>query len=140
MTEVNSSQTTETSPEPKTPSESKAQEETKADPQISFDDFLKVKLRCGQILSAEKLEKSEKLLLLKVDLAEKEPRQVVAGISKHYEADELPGRKVVVVANLKPAKLMGHLSEGMLLAASDEQGNLELVSPGISVEVGGQVS
>lgn len=114
--------------------------EEKKEKLISFDDFLKVRLVCAQILNAEKIEKSEKLLLLKVDAGEDEPRQVVAGISKHYEPEDLPGRKVVLVANLKPAKLMGNLSEGMLLAASDDQGNLELVSPGVEVAVGGKVS
>lgn len=98
---------------------------------ISIDDFGKVKLRVGQILAAERIEKSEKLLKLQVDLGEERgPRQILAGIAKHYAPDTLIGRKIVVVANLKPAKLMGHPSEGMLLAASDNAGNLELLSPG----------
>ena len=107
---------------------------------ISIDDFAKVQLRVGQIVAAERLEKSEKLVKLKVDLGEERgPRQILAGIAKHYAPESLLGRKIVVVANLKPAKLMGELSEGMLLAASDTIGNLELVSPGSVVSAGSVV-
>ncbi len=115
--------------------------EEETDNLISIDKFFETSLRVGQILEAEKVEKSNKLLQLQVDVGEGErKRQILAGISKHYEPDELIGRKVVVVANLKPAKLMGHLSEGMLLAASDEDGNLELLSPGTSLPPGSRVS
>ncbi len=104
---------------------------------ITIDQFSKVELRVGQILEAEKIEKSEKLLKLKVDLGEeKGPRQILSGIAKHYQPENLIGRKIVVVANLKPAKLMGQLSEGMLLAASDNNGNLELLSPGTTMTPG----
>lgn len=106
---------------------------------ISFDDFTKLDLRVGQIVEAERIVESEKLVKLKVDLGEAEPRQVIAGIAKHYAAEELVGRKIVVVANLKPAKLMGHLSQGMLLAASDGIGNLELVSVGGVIPAGSRV-
>ena len=107
---------------------------------ISIDDFAKVQLRVGQIVEAERLEKSEKLVKLKVDLGEERgPRQILAGIAKHYAPETLLGRKIVVVANLKPAKLMGQLSEGMLLAASDSLGNLELLSPGSVVPPGSTV-
>ncbi len=101
---------------------------------ISYDDFSKVELRVGQILEAIKIEKSDKLIKLQVDLGEAAPRQIVAGIGKHYAADTLVGRKVAVVANLKPAKLMGQESNGMILAASDDQGNLEIVAipPGMT--------
>lgn len=111
--------------------------EVKEEPLISIDEFFKVQLKVGQILSAEKVEKSEKLLKLSVDLGEsKGPRQIVSGIAKHYAPEVLPGRKIVVVANLKPAKLMGQMSEGMLLAACDDAGNLELVSPGVAMPIG----
>ncbi len=96
---------------------------------ITYDDFAKIQLRVGLIKEAEKVEKSEKLMKLQVDLGEESgPRQVIAGIAKRYSADELVGRRIVVVANLKPAKLMGLESNGMLLAGSDSEGTLELVS------------
>src|SRR5690348_14272369 len=85
---------------------------------IEIDDFAKVDLRVGQVLSAERLPKSDKLLLLKIDLGEAEPRQVLAGIAQYYEPEKLVGRKVVVVANLKPRKLRGYESQGMVVAAS----------------------
>jgi methionyl-tRNA synthetase len=88
-------------------------------PEISFDDFAKVDLRVGTVLKAEAIPKSHKLLRLKVDLGEK--RTVVAGIAQHYTPEDLIGKQVIVVANLKPAKLMGVLSQGMLLAASDDK-------------------
>ncbi len=111
-----------------------------ADGLIGIDEFGKVKLRVGQIMAAERIEKSEKLLKLQVDLGEERgPRQILSGIAKHYSPASLIGRKIVVVANLKPAKLMGELSEGMLLAASDDAGNLELVSPGAVIPPGSMV-
>ena len=85
---------------------------------IEIDDFAKVDLRVGQVLSAERIPKADKLLLLKVDLAEEQPRQVLAGIAQYYEPEKLIGRKVVVVANLKPRKLRGLESQGMVVAAS----------------------
>src|SRR5690349_10271893 len=85
---------------------------------IEIDDFAKVDLRAGQVLSAERLPKSDKLLLLKIELGEAEPRQVLAGIAQYYEPEKLVGRKVVVVANLKPRKLRGFESQGMVVAAS----------------------
>ncbi len=87
-------------------------------PTIEIDDFAKVDLRVGQVLSAERLPKSDKLLLLKIDLGEEQPRQVLAGIAQYYEPEKLIGRKVVVVANLKPRKLRGFESQGMVVAAS----------------------
>ncbi len=107
---------------------------------ISIDEFGKIKLRVGQSMAAERIEKSEKLLKLQVDLGEERgPRQILAGIAKHYSPESLIGRKIVVVANLKPAKLMGHPSEGMLLAASDGDGNLELLAPGAVMPPGSVV-
>ena len=85
---------------------------------IEIDDFAKVDLRVGQVLSAERLPKADKLLLLKIDLGEEQPRQVLAGIAQYYEPEKLVGRKVVVVANLKPRKLRGFESQGMVVAAS----------------------
>ena len=85
--------------------------------QISIDDFAKVQMRVGQVLEAEKIENSRKLIKLRVDIGT-EVRQVVAGIAEAYEPASLVNRKVVIVANLKPAKLMGIESNGMIVAAS----------------------
>jgi methionine--tRNA ligase beta chain len=83
---------------------------------IKFDDFQKIDLRVGKVLEAEKVEGSEKLLKLIVDLGS-EKRQLVAGIAKYYKPPDLIGKEIVVVANLEPKKLMGIESQGMLLAA-----------------------
>jgi methionyl-tRNA synthetase len=85
---------------------------------IEIGDFAKVDLRVGEILTAERIPKSDKLLRFTIDLGEAEPRQVLAGIAEHYEPEKMIGRKVVVVANLKPRKLRGFESQGMILAAS----------------------
>ena len=85
---------------------------------IEIDDFAKVDLRVGQVLSAERVPKADKLLLMKIDIGEEQPRQVLAGIAQYYEPEKLVGRKVVVVANLKPRKLRGLESQGMVVAAS----------------------
>jgi len=91
-------------------------------PQITIDDFAKVDLRVGQVLSAERVKGADKLLHLKVDLAEAEPRSIVAGIAEAYAPESLIGRKVVIVANLAPRKLRGLTSNGMIVAASLEGG------------------
>lgn len=96
-------------------------------PMITIDDFKKIDLRVGRVIQAEKVPKSEKLLKLQVDLGT-ETRQVLAGIAKQYEPEKLIGRSIVVVANLQPAKLMGQESQGMLLAANGEQGELSVVT------------
>ncbi len=85
---------------------------------ITIDDFAKVELRVGQILTAEPVPKSDKLLRFTIDLGEAEPRQILAGIAQYYEAEKLVGRKVIVVANLAPRKLRGLESQGMVLAAA----------------------
>jgi methionyl-tRNA synthetase len=85
---------------------------------IEIDDFAKVDLRVGQVLSAERVPKADKLLLMKIDIGEEQPRQVLAGIAQYYEPEKIVGRKVVVVANLKPRKLRGFESQGMVVAAS----------------------
>jgi len=104
---------------------------------IAIDDFAKVELKVGKVISAEKVEKSEKLLKLKVDIGEE--RQIVAGIAKSYAPDDLIGKKIVVVANLKPAKLMGIESHGMLLAATDEEGRLSVLTLDREVKQGARV-
>ena len=97
---------------------------------IGIEDFGRVELRVGLIVEAAPVEGADKLLRLRVDLGEDAPRTIVAGIAKHYQPAELPGRRVVVVANLKPAKLRGVLSHGMCLAAVGPAGDLRLVDPG----------
>ncbi|MCD6545879.1 MAG: methionine--tRNA ligase [Thermotogae bacterium] len=106
---------------------------------ITIEDFSKVELRVGEVLEAEKIEKSEKLLKLKVDLGELGERQIVAGIAKHYSPEELIGKLIIVVANLKPAKLMGIESQGMLLAAKDG-GKLKILTVDGSLKPGAKVS
>ncbi len=95
---------------------------------ITIDQFFQTKLKIGTILEAEAVAKSDRLLKLKVDLGEPEPRQIIAGIRPYYTPEALVDTQVCVVANLKPAKIMGHLSEGMLLAAKDDEG-LALIRP-----------
>jgi methionyl-tRNA synthetase len=85
---------------------------------IEIGDFAKVEMRVGQVLTAARIPKSDKLLRFTIDLGEDEPRQILAGIAEHYEPEKMIGRKVVVVANLKPRKLRGFESQGMILAAS----------------------
>jgi methionyl-tRNA synthetase len=85
---------------------------------IEITDFAKIDLRVGEVRSAERIPKADKLLLLTVDIGEEKPRQILAGIAQYYEPEELLGRKIVVVANLKPRKMRGYESQGMLLAAS----------------------
>jgi methionyl-tRNA synthetase len=85
---------------------------------IGIEDFIKVELRVGEILTAERIPKSDKLLRFTIDLGEAEPRQVLAGIAEYYEPETLVGRKIIVVSNLKPRKLRGFESQGMVLAAS----------------------
>jgi methionyl-tRNA synthetase len=109
-----------------------------APPQITIDEFMKIQLKTARVLSAERVPKSEKLIKLQVSLGT-EQRQIVAGIGKKYEPDALVGKTIVIVANLKPAKLMGIESQGMVLAAGDTdvRGLLtihEEVDPGTKVK------
>jgi methionyl-tRNA synthetase len=94
---------------------------------ITYDDFMKIQLRTAEVIEAEKVAKSEKLLKLKVRL-DNEERQVIAGIAKNYQPENLIGKKVVIVANLQPAKLMGLESNGMVLAVETSEGGLQILS------------
>ena len=105
---------------------------------ITIDDFARVDLRVAEITAAQKVEGADKLLKLTVSLGEEE-RQVVAGIAMHYQPDSLPGKRVLFVANLKPAKLRGIRSDGMLLAASDDDGNLVLATTETPISPGSKV-
>ena len=101
---------------------------------ITFEQFKKVELKVAEILSAERVEASERLLLLTVMAHEK--RTIVAGIAEHYRPEDLIGLQVVLVANMKPAKIMGIRSEGMLLAAREEENGKErLVLTTVSASV-----
>lgn len=104
---------------------------------INFEEFKKVELRVAKVIAAEKIEGSEKLLKLRVDLGEDE-RQIIAGIGNAYNPESLIGREVIIVANLEPRKLMGFESQGMVLAASDETG-LALLSPDRIIQPGSLV-
>ena len=95
---------------------------------ISFDDFMQMDLKTGTILEAEKMAKTQKLLILKVDLG-KEQRTIVSGIAESYDADEVIGKKVTVLTNLEPRSIRGVESQGMLLMAEDEDGRLIFISP-----------
>ncbi|HJL01323.1 MAG TPA: methionine--tRNA ligase [Polyangiaceae bacterium LLY-WYZ-15_(1-7)] len=107
---------------------------------LAFDDFLKVDLRVGLVKEAEAIEKSDKLIRLQVDLGEEKPRQVLAGIREHYAPEELVGKRVVVVANLKPRKIFGHESQGMVLAASDDAHGLSVLGMEKDIDPGTKVS
>jgi len=94
---------------------------------ITYDDFKKLDLRIAKILNASRIENSDKLIKLQISLGEEE-RQIVAGIGKHYSPEDLIGKLIVVVSNLEPRKLLGEESNGMLLAASNEE-ELALLVP-----------
>ena len=110
----------------------------KPDELISYDDFMKTKLKVAEVLSAEKITKSKKLMKIKVMLDDGE-RQLVAGIAEHYNPEDLIGKKVVVVANLQPAKLMGEESRGMILAVDKEPNGLQVLIVDDSVKIGTRV-
>ena len=106
---------------------------------IDFDHFSKMDIRIGKVLSAERVEGSDKLILLKVDLGEDKDRQLVAGIGKVYEPEDLIDTFVTVLANLKPREIFGHESNGMILAAGTQDGPV-ILSPRNHVEPGSSVS
>ena len=116
----------------------KAKKEEQENTEITIDDFAKVKLKTGKIVSARKHPNADKLLVFEVMVGE-EKRQIVSGIAKFFTPEEVVGKNVVVVANLKPAKLRGEVSEGMLLLAEDKDGKLTFVSPEEDIESGLEV-
>ncbi len=115
-----------------------AQVETTGKAAITIDDFKKLDLRVAKVLQCENVPKSDKLLKLQVEVG-MEKRQILAGIAKHYKPEELVGKSVVVVFNLQPAKLMGHESQGMVLAASNDDGRLVFVTPSGEISSGSVV-
>jgi methionyl-tRNA synthetase len=129
---------TENAAKPEKPQDAEKTEE--AIPKIGIEDFAKVELRVGVIKSAVKVPKADRLLHLMVDLAEAEPRSIVAGIALAYEPESLIGRKVVVVANLQPRKLRGLESNGMIVAATGPDGKPALVGFHEDAPVGARLS
>jgi methionyl-tRNA synthetase len=107
--------------------------------EIVYDDFAKLDLRVGTIVSAQKVEKADKLLKLEVDLGF-EKRTIVSGIALHFKPEEITGKQVVVVANLAPRKMRGIESNGMILMAEDKSGKLHFVNPDTKVDEGSGVS
>ena len=106
--------------------------------EISYDDFAKMQFQVGEILSCEAVPKSKKLLCSQVRVGS-QVKQIVSGIRAHYTPEEMVGKKVMVLVNLKPAKLAGVVSEGMLLCAEDAKGNLALVSPEKDMPAGAEI-
>lgn len=117
---------------------SEVDEETDAKSEVMFDDFMKLDLRVGEIVKANKMKKADKLLQLQVDLGNHK-RQVISGIAKYYSPNDLIGKKVICVTNLKPVKLRGEMSEGMILSGEDEDGNLSLAQTDQSLPNGSVV-
>ena len=107
--------------------------------EITIDDFAKIQLKVGKVVECQKVEKADKLLCSKIDLGEGQPRTIVSGIAKYYTPEEMVGKQVIVVTNLKPVKLRGIESQGMVLCASDEQGNLAIISPEKDMTAGSEV-
>jgi methionine--tRNA ligase beta chain len=104
---------------------------------ITFEEFKKVEIRVGKILSAEKIPDTDKLLKLSVDLGEPTPRQIVSGISLFFpDCSVLVGRKCMFVANLEPRVIKGFESQGMIFAISTEEGAFSLLSPEVDIPVG----
>ena len=124
------------------PEEEAAQEESvidiEAKPEIEYEDFAKLQFQVGEIIACEAVKKSKKLLCSQVKIGS-QVKQIVSGIKAHYSPEEMVGKKVMVVVNLKPAKLAGVLSEGMLLCAEDADGNLSLMVPEKKMPAGAEI-
>ena len=126
---------------PKAEEEKKEEEEgidIEAKPEITFEDFEKMQFQVGEIISCEAVKKSKKLLCSQVKIGS-QVKQIVSGIKAHYTPEEMVGKKVMVLVNLKPAKLAGVLSEGMLLCAVDAEGNLALMTPEKKMPAGAEI-
>ena len=116
---------------------SKKEDKTKA--QITIDDFSKIELKAGKIIEAKKHSNAKKLLVMQVDIGS-ETRQIVSGIADYFKPEDIVGKQVVVVTNLKPAKLRGEISQGMILICEDSDGNLSFVNPDKDMNPGSGVS
>jgi methionyl-tRNA synthetase len=117
----------------------KAEAAVTVKPEIVFDDFAKIDLKVGTIVTAEKVEKADKLLKLQVDLGF-ETRTIVSGIALHFTPEDIVGKQVVVVVNLAPRKMRGIESNGMILMAEDNTGKLHFVKPEVAINPGAGVS
>ena len=123
------------------PKEEKPEEKVvdiEAKPEITFDDFAKLQFQVGEVIACEAVKKSKKLLCSQVKIGS-QVRQIVSGIKAYYTPEEMVGKKVMVVTNLKPAKLAGILSEGMILCAEDAEGNVCVVSPEKNMPAGSEI-
>ena len=109
-----------------------------AKPEVSIEDFGKLQFQVGEVVACEAVKKSKKLLCFQVKVGSR-VRQIVSGIKAHYSPEEVVGKKVMVITNLKPAKLAGLLSEGMLLCAEDAEGNLALMTPDKDMPSGAEI-
>ena len=125
-------------PEPKEEKEDENVIDLEPKAEITFDDFEKLQFQVGEIIACEEVKKSKKLLCSQVKIGS-QVRQIVSGIKAHYSAEEMVGKKVMVVTNLKPAKLAGILSEGMILCAEDAEGNLSLMVPEKEMPAGAEI-
>lgn len=114
-------------------------QEPEAKSLIQYEDFAKLELKAGTIISCEKVEKADKLLKLEIDLGS-EKRTIVSGIAQHYKPEEMKGKQVIIVANLAPRKMRGIESQGMVLTAEDKNGKIYLLQPENVVEPGSSVS
>ena len=115
-----------------------AVEEAEAVPEVSIDDFAKLQFKVGEIVACEKVKKSKKLLCSQVKIGD-ETRQILSGIAKYYTPEEMVGKKVMVITNLKPAKLAGMESQGMILCAEDAEGNVILMTPEKDIASGSEI-
>lgn len=107
---------------------------------INFEEFKKLDIRVGEILSAEKIPETDKLIKLQVDLGEEKPRQIVAGISEFFQQEqELVGKQITILANLEPRVIKGLESQGMILAVKDDE-SLGLLIPSIKIKNGSKIS
>jgi methionyl-tRNA synthetase len=107
-------------------------------PNVVFDDFSRLDIRIGTVITAEKVEKSAKLLRLQINDGAGS-RVILSGIAQHYTPEELVGKQVAFIANLEPRKIMGQESQGMVLSAEDADGKLRLIQPTVSVSPGSSV-
>ena len=123
---------------PETTEEAGEAIDIEAKPEIEYDDFMKMQFQVGEIISCEAVPKSKKLLCSQVKVGS-QVKQIVSGIRKYYTPEEMVGKKVMVLVNLKPAKLAGVLSEGMLLCAEDAEGNLALMTPEKAMPSGAEI-
>ena len=106
--------------------------------EIAYDDFMKMQFQVGEIIACEEVPKSKKLLCSQVKIGS-QVKQIVSGIKQYYSPEEMVGKKVMVLVNLKPAKLAGVMSEGMLLCAEDAEGNLALMVPEKKMPSGAEI-